>query len=242
MTFREDRLFQLLVRLADTLVSDFDVADLLADLVTGCKELLDVDQVGLLLTDGSGVLRVAAASSEATHVVELLELENDGGPGNEAFRTGSTVGGELSDGALQRWPEFGRAAIEAGFRYVIGIPMRLRQETLGAVNLFTSNTGGLTDHDLTVARALADLATIAILQDRSSINDRALIAQLQTALESRVVIEQAKGIVAQEADLDMDSAFARLRTHARNHNERLRDVAARVVSGDLPPGKLIGDI
>ncbi len=240
MTFREGRLVRVLVSMADTLVSDFDAVDLFYELVVSCTDLLDVAQAGLLLTDGNGELRVVAASSEATGVVELLELENQGGPGAEAFRTGRPVrSGELAGSqAHHRWPEFGDAALSAGFRAVTAVPMRLRGQVVGALDLFLTEAVDLTDEDLTVAQALADLATIAILQNRSAIDDRTLISQLQTALETRVLLEQAKGIVAHVAGLTMDEAFGRIRNHARSNNERLRDISAAIVSGDLTPAHL----
>lgn len=241
MTFREGRLVRVLVSMADTLVSDFDPVDLFYELVVSCTDLLDVAQAGLLLTDGNGELRVVAASSEATGVVELLELDNQGGPGMEAFRTGRPVrSGDLAgSNARHRWTEFGEAALAAGFRAVTAVPMRLRGQVLGALDLFSTETVDLTDEDLTVAQAMADLATIAILQDRATIDDRTLISQLRTALDTRVVIEQAKGIVAHEADLTMDEAFGRIRNHARSNNERLRDISAAIVSGDLTPSHLM---
>lgn len=240
MASREGRLVAALISMADTLVSDFDVADLFHELLESCTDLLDVAQAGLLLTDGNGVLGVAAVSNAATHVVELLELENRGGPGAQAFRTGRPVySGSLAEPeARQRWPEFGGAARAAGFRAVTAVPMRLRDQVLGALDLFLADAEDLTDEDRTVAQAMADLATIAILQDRLTIGDRMVISQLQTALETRVVIEQAKGIVAQEGNLTMDEAFDRIRRYARNNNQRLRDVAAAVITGDLTPSRL----
>jgi len=240
MTFREGRLVRVLVSMADTLVSDFDVIDLFYELVASCTDLLDVAQAGLLLTDGNGALRVVAASSEATGVVEVLELEDRGGPGAEAFRTGRPVrSGELAGSeARHRWPGFAEGALSAGFRAVTAVPMRLRDQVLGALDLFLTDAVDLTDEDLTVAQALADLATIAILRDRLIIDDRTVISQLRTALETRVVIEQAKGIVANQADLTMDEAFGRIREHARNNNKRLREVTAAIVSGDLTAPQL----
>ncbi|HEX6286227.1 MAG TPA: GAF and ANTAR domain-containing protein [Acidimicrobiia bacterium] len=240
MTFREGRLVRVMVSMADTLVSEFDAVDLFYELVMSCTDLLEVAQAGLLLTDGNGELRVVAASSEATGVLELLELENHGGPGAEAFRTGRPVrSGELAGSqALHRWPDFGEAALSEGFRSVTAVPMRLRDQVAGALDLFLTEAEDLSDEDLTVAQALADLATIAILQDRSTIDDRTLISQLRTALETRVLIEQAKGIVAHEAGLNMDEAFGHIRNHARNNNERLRDISAAIVSGDLTPARL----
>lgn len=228
---------RVLVSMADTLVSDFDPIDLFYELVVSCTDLLDVAQAGLLLTDGNGELRVVAASSEATGVVELLELDNQGGPGMEAFRTGRSVrSGDLAGPqARHRWPDFGEAALSAGFRAATAVPMRLRGQVVGALNLFSTEAVDLTDEDLTVAQAMADLATIAILQDRATIDDRTLITQLRTALETRVALEQAKGVVAHVTGLTMDEAFNLIRTHARNNNERLRDISIAIVSGDLAP-------
>lgn len=228
-----------MVSMADTLVSDFDVVDLFHELLGSCTGLLDVAQAGLLLTDGEGVLRVAAASNETANVIEVLELENAGGPGAESFHTGVIVDSGLLDGpdARHRWPEFGHAARTAGFRTVTAVPMRLRGQILGALDLFLTDTDGLTDTDLAVAQAMADLATIAILQDRSAVDDQTVISQLRTALETRVVIEQAKGVVAQEG-LSMDEAFHRIRQHARNTNQRLSDVSTAIVSGDLSACRL----
>lgn len=240
MLDREGHLVRVFVSMADTLVSNFDVVDLFHELVASSTELLDVAQAALLVADGDGELRVVAASSQSTGVLELLELENRGGPGAEAFRKGQPVLSGSLDGtdAKARWPEFSAAVREAGFSAVTAVPMRLRDQVLGALDLFLTETVDLTDDDLTVAKALADLATIAILQERSAIDDRTLIQQLRTALESRVVIEQAKGLVAQQAGLGMEEAFGRIRQYARNNNQRLRDVAAELVSGDLPPLRL----
>lgn len=240
MVFREGRLVAVLISMADTLVSDFDVVDLFHELVVSCTDLLNVTQAGLLLTDGNGALGVAAASHEAAHVLEVLELENEGGPGKEAFRTGRPVRSGPLDGteAQETWPTFAKAAHTAGFNGVVAVPMRLRDEVLGALNLFMTQEDALSEDDLTVAKALADLATIAIIQDRSTTDDRTLILQLETALDSRVVIEQAKGIVAQDLGLEMDAAFSRIRRYARDSNQRLRSVAAQIVSGEMAATEL----
>lgn len=225
--------------MADTLVSDFDVAHLFHELVVSCTEVLEAAQAALLLTDGEGELRVMATSNEDAHLVELLELENEGGPGMMAFRTGRPVSsGPLGDpDAQESWPEFAQAAQAAGFQGVVAVPMRLRDQVLGALSLFLTQAE-LSDEDLTVAKALADLATIAIIQDRSTTDDRTLISQLQTALDTRVVIEQAKGIIVQDAGLTMEEGFSRIRSYARANNERLRTVAAMIVSGDLTAADL----
>lgn len=240
MTFRERRLVGVLVSMADTLVSDFDVVDLFHDLVVSGTDLLDVAAAGLLLADEDGSLQVAAASSEAAHLVELLELQNEGGPGSEAFLSVEPVhSGPLTEAqAEEKWPTFAKAAQASGFKTATAVPMRLRRQVLGALTLFREEASGLSAEDLVIAQALADLATIAILQDRSAIDDRTVIHQLQTALDTRIVIEQAKGVVAQETGLGMDEAFARIRAYARDNNQRLRTVAQQIASGDLDVGHL----
>ncbi|MDT5035128.1 MAG: hypothetical protein QOE03_313 [Micromonosporaceae bacterium] len=218
------------VEMADTLVDDFDVIDFLNVLTERCVQLLGVSAAGLLLTDQRGTLQMIAASSERTRLLELFQLQTDQGPCVDCFRTGQPV--SVADlPAAGRWPRFTAAATEVGFAAVHALPMRLRDEIIGALNLFDSNPGAPDGETLRIGQALADVATIGLLQQRAISRRDAVTEQLQTALNSRVLIEQAKGILAERLHLDLADAFAVLRTAARNHNRRLSDLAQAVVDG-----------
>ena len=234
---REAELVKTFVELADTLVDDFDVVELLTLLADRCVEVLDVTAAGLMLaTDGE--LRVIASSSDAMRVLELFELQSEEGPCPECFRTGKPIVNQQLNTVDDRWPLFAPRALEAGFRSVHAVPMRLRGQIIGALNLFRTAEGGLTEDDAIAAQALADVATVAILQHRAAAEAHAVNEQLTYALNSRVVIEQAKGMVAERLGLDMEQAFNRLRHHARSHNLRLGDVARNVSDGTLAASSL----
>jgi len=226
------------VGLADTMVADFDVIDFLHMLTDRSTALLAASAAGVVLADPRGELRVAAASSEAVGLVELFQIQNDQGPCLDCFRTGRRVSaaglGELG----QRWPRFAAAAAEAGFHAVEAMPMRLRDQVIGALNLFRDASGPFEPADLRIGQALADVATIGLLQERSLRRSETVAEQLQAALNSRVVIEQAKGKIAERFSIDMDDAFQMLRDYSRVSNQRLTDVARNFVesaSADFPP-------
>ena len=243
---REAVLTRTLVELADTLVADFDVVDLLTKLADRCVEILDVGAAGLMLASPGGDLRVMASSSEAMRMLELFEVQSQEGPCLDCHRLGEAIlNSDLAD-ADARWPRFAPEARAAGFRSVHALPMRLRGRVIGALNLFRVEAGSMNQADIDAAQALADVATIAILQNRAALEAQRLNEQLNYALNSRIVIEQAKGMVAERENLDMEQSFARLRAHARNSNLRLADVARDVVGGVIPaaalatPGKPAG--
>jgi transcriptional regulator with GAF, ATPase, and Fis domain len=219
------------VELTDTMVADFDVIDFLHVLTDRSVLLLDVSAAGLLLADPRGELRVVAASSEAARLLELFQLQNDQGPCLDCFRAGQPVTVVDLTATAQRWPRFTAAAKQAGFAAVQALPMRLRDQVIGALNLFRTTTGAFSPTDVRIGQALADVATISLLHERSMRYSDALNEQLQTALNSRVIIEQAKGKLAERHGLDMDQAFRLLRGHARNHNLRLADLAQAFVEG-----------
>ncbi|HTN80339.1 MAG TPA: GAF and ANTAR domain-containing protein [Acidimicrobiales bacterium] len=234
---RETLLARTLVELADTLVADFDVVDLLTALADSCVDVLDVGAAGIMLAAPDGELRVMASSSEAMRVLELFELQARQGPCLECYRTATPVVNQDLVVGDDRWPGFAAEALAAGFHAVHALPMRLRGTVIGALNLFHVEPGEMRKADMDAAQAFADVATIAILQHRAATEAHVLNEQLNAALHTRVVIEQAKGIVAERQGLDMERAFATLRNHARNHNLRLADVATAVIAGSLaPPG------
>ncbi len=236
---REQRLTETFVELADTLVDDYDVADLLHALSDRCVELLDASAAGLLLTDQRGALRTLAASSEQTMLLELFQLEANEGPCLDCFRSGAPVVEPDLSVATERWPHFVDRALRLGYRSVNALPMRLRNETIGALNLFSRNPGGLSPTDVGIAQALANVATIGILQERAIRRSELLAEQLQAALNSRVIIEQAKGVLAERGGLTMDQSFAQLRRFARSTNRRLSDTAQAVVSGVLDVSEIV---
>src|SRR5271163_4421982 len=218
------------VELTDTLVAGFDVIDFLHVLTDRSVQLLDVSAAGLLLADPRGELRVVAASSEAARLLELFQLQADQGPCLDCFRSGQPVtSADLT--ADQSWPRFAAAAAGAGFIAVQALPMRLRDQVIGALNLFRATPGDFDPASVRVGQALADVATIGLLHERSMRRSDVLNEQLQAALNSRVVIEQAKGKLAERLGLDMDEAFIVLRDHSRSSNRRLSEVALAFING-----------
>ena len=225
-----ERLSKTFVELADTLVADFDVLDFLHMLTARCTELLDVTAAGVLLADPAGDLRVMAASSEQVRLLELFQLQNDQGPCLDCYHSGQPVSVSDLSAVEGRWPRFSSQARQHGYGAVLALPMRLRQHTIGALNLFSA-APGLTGADTQVAQALADVATIGLLQQRAQREADTVVTQLQTALNSRVLIEQAKGILAERLALPMDEAFSTLRRHARAGHRHLSELAHAVVNG-----------
>jgi GAF domain-containing protein len=218
------------VELTDTMVADFDIIDFLHVLTGRSTELLDVSAAGLLLADPRGELRVVAASSEAARLLELFQLQSDQGPCLDCYRSGQPVtSADLT--ADHRWPQFAAAASGAGFIAVQALPMRLRDQVIGALNLFRTAPGAFDPASVRVGQALADVATIGLLHERSMRRSDTLNEQLQAALNSRVVIEQAKGKLAERLGIDMNQAFTILRDQARNSNQRLSDVARALIDG-----------
>jgi GAF domain-containing protein len=226
-----DLLTDTFVELTDTLVAGFDVIEFLHMLTDRSVRLLDVDAAGLLLADPRGELRVVAASSEAARLIELFQLQNAQGPCLDCYRTGQSVHATDLTAETERWPRFALAAQQSGFAAVQALPMRLRDHVIGALNLFRTSPGPFDIADMRVGQALADVATISLLHERGMRRSETLNEQLQTALNSRVVIEQAKGKLAERLGVDMDQAFSLLRDFARARNRRLSELAQAFVEG-----------
>ena len=230
---RESKLSSAFVKLADTLVADFDVVDLLHWLVQECTQILDTQAGGLMLIDPAGQLQLVASTSEEAKLVELMQLAAGGGPCLDCYRTGTAVTVGDIEAERARWPRFAAEALKLGFRSMHATPLRLRGQTIGTMNLFSPRPGELGAEDIVVAQALADVATIGILQERHLRSAQLLSEQLQHALDSRILIEQAKGVVAATSGTSVDDAFATMRSYARSHNLPLRQVAEAIVARTL---------
>lgn len=230
---RERMLAQTFVELADSLVDDFDVVDFLHTLANRCAELFEVAEAGVMLITPRKTLQEVASSSERARLLEIFEIEHVQGPCLDSFNLGAVVSVDDLAQETERWPLFVPQAQSVGFRSVHSLPLRFRSQVIGALNIFREDIGALDAEDLNGAQAMADIATISILQERAVKEARVLAEQLQGALNSRVVIEQAKGVLAERAQLNLDDAFKLLRAYARNSNRRLHDVATAVISGEL---------
>ena len=230
---REALLVRTLVELADNLVDDFDVIDVLTVLSDRCVEVFDVDSAGVMLAAPGGELQVVASSSDAMRGLELFELQVNEGPCVDCFVSGEPIVNLELAAVDDRWPRFARRAVAVGFHSVHALPMHLRGSTVGALNMFRMSEGSLRAEDVLAAQALADVATIAITQHQAAVGAAVLNTQLSEALNSRIIIEQAKGKVSEASGLDMDRSFQRIRTHARNHNLRLTELARGIAEGTM---------
>lgn len=230
MISRAGRVSAAFVKIADTLVADYDVFDLLHTLVDESVGILDAAAAGLVLVDPDGDLQVMASTSEESQLVEVLQLEAGAGPCVDCYRTGAVV--TIDDIAAQgsRWPLFQSSALSQGFRSLHAVPMRLRSRTIGALNLFGHEVGPLTADDAAIAQAFADVATITLLQERAARESALINEQLQRALNSRILIEQAKGVIAHTSNVDMNAAFALLRGYARAHNQTIYETADKIIN------------
>jgi len=228
---REQRLAETFVELADTLTDDFDVIDFLQVLAARCVELLNVAAAGIMLAGQGDSLMTVAASDERARLLELFEIQNDEGPCRDCYRLGTAVVNVDLHDARERWPQFAPQAIAGGFRSANAVPLKLRSQVVGSLNLFHAGAGGLSSGELRLAQALADAATIGILQQRTIRRSEVVTGQLQAALTSRIIIEQAKGVLAERLKISADEAFEVLRGAARSSNRLLSDLARDVTSG-----------
>lgn len=237
---RESRLNAAFVMVADTLIADYDVVDLLHNLVTECVAIVDATAGGLMLADSASQLQLVASTSESANLVEVMQLAAGAGPCIRCFTTGTVVSIPDIAATGDQWPAFRDAAVHEGFLAVHSVPMRLRGDTLGTMNLFSITPGRLSQRDASAAQALADVATIGVLQERVASQALLVAEQLQRALDSRVLIEQAKGAISQATGASVDEAFSALRRYARSHNRTLRDVSQSIIDRSLDIGLITG--
>ncbi|MHA7276318.1 GAF domain-containing protein [Arthrobacter sp. Hz1] len=232
-TSRAERVSAAFVRLTDTLVAGYDVLDLFHTLVEETVSLLDAAAVGLLLADPQGELQVVASTSEESQLVEILQLQAGEGPCVECFETGVAVAIDNIDALEGRWPGFQAAALSQGFHSVHAVPLRVHGRTIGAMGLFGRDIGAMTAEDSSIGQALADVATISLLQERTIRESSLVNEQLQRALNNRILVEQAKGVISHLGDVDMSEAFSRLRGYARSNRVSLHETASRIVDRSL---------
>ena len=230
---REQRLAQVFVELADTLVDEFDVVDFLQTLTERCVELVDTDAAGLMLDDQRGALQVVAYTDESARLLELFELQRAEGPCLDCFATGRVIANIDLTTAADRWPVFTEAARDLGFATCHALPLRLRRQVIGALNFFSVGSEPLSDDHLAVAQGLADIATIGLLHERAARDQVILSEQLQTALHTRILIEQAKGVLSARVGTSVEAAFRLMRTHARRTGTTITVVAEGIVEGSI---------
>jgi len=235
----EQRLTEVFVELADTLVAEFDALDFLSTLTERSVELLHADAAGVILNDLRGTLHVVATTSDQAQVLELFELQNEEGPCLDCFNTGHPVVNIGLAEAHARWPRFSAAALSVGFGSSHAVPLRLRDSVIGAMNLFCVGTEPLSEEDVSLAQALADIATIGLLQERAVRQSGLIAEQLQTALNSRILIEQAKGVLLASAGVEVDRAFQLMRDYSRRNNRPVKQVARSVIDRDLTVDDLV---
>lgn len=231
-----ERLAEVFVEVADTLVDDFDLIDFLQGLTTHASQLIDARAAGLMLADSNGRLQLMAASDERTEMLELFQAQVREGPCQDCFRQGRPVVNADLEGAGGRWPRFAPLAVRAGFKSVHAFPMRCRGEVIGALNMFGTTADEMSAQDVAIVQALADVATLGILQERLIRRSGELAAQLQGALNTRIAVEQAKGMLAHIHSESPAQAFERLRRYCRSRSLRLTEVAAALTldSDSLP--------
>jgi GAF domain-containing protein len=236
---REQRLNKAFVYLADTLVAGYDLVGLMHYLVDTSVELLDASSAGIVLADSWQRLDVLAATNEGSELLEVLQLQDGTGPCVDCFSTGVAQSVPDLAAVVGKWPHFAPLALEQGLRSVHAVPLRLRDATIGALNLFRSEPGRLAERDRETAQALADVATIGILQERAARERSDLNERLEFALSSKVVIEQAKGVLANHGGLTMEEAFVALRTYSSSHAVPLTHLALDLVERRRRPAEIL---
>lgn len=240
-SLRESRVLSAVTALVDSLLDDFDIVDLLTELTSHCADLLDIDAAGLLLADPRHRLHLMAATSEQSRELELFQLQSDEGPCRDCYTTGAAVSIADLSAEQQRWPHFVPAAIHAEFASVHAVPMRAAGTTVGALGLFGTDTGELNEADRLVAQTLAHVACVAILQTHAP-TPETLPAQLNAALNNRIVVEQAKGYLGELFNVSVHEAFTLLRAHARAHGGHLTTIARNLIREPGARRQILGAI
>ena len=230
---KERRLNDAFATLTHTLVHDYDFVELLQNLVEICKDITGAAEVGLLLADETNQLEVVASTRENGDLVETMQRGADAGPCHSCYLTGNIVTDPSIADSPPEWAEFRDAALALGLESVVAIPMRFRETTIGVLSLYGDHTTHLDERDLRAAQTLADAATISILHERVLHESDLLQQQLSLTLNARVLIEQAKGVLAQLHGIHPEDAFIQIRDYARSRKQNVNDVAAQLVNRTL---------
>ncbi len=217
------------------LLRPYEIGDVLYRLTDQVVEVLDIDGSGVCLAPNGGGLQLLSATDHHVAAIEDTQLTAGTGPILSAYETGEQVRvDDLVD--ANDWPEFTRFAVDRGMRAVASLPMPVDERRIGALDLFRAEAHVWTDEEMQAAQGLANMASAYVLNHQALSESRTLAGQLQTALDSRIIVEQAKGLLAGRHGLTPNDAFGRLRQYARARGDRLHDVCRHVVEGtlDLP--------
>ncbi|MGW0903191.1 ANTAR domain-containing protein [Streptomyces sp. NPDC002853] len=232
---REQHIARTFVELADTLVEDFDVIDFLHQMTVRCQELLDVTDAAVFLAHPNLNLHSPAPCDPSPALQDVVDAACRQGPAVDAHRTTRPVASLRLVDAAARWPQFTPHLLNAGYTLATALPMRLRQDNIGSLLLLHTGDRALNPDDLALAQALADAATIGLIQARTIRQQHTVNEQLHGALQSRIIIEQAKGVLAARSNVTLNQAFDVLRRYARQHRILLSRVARDVIESGLTP-------
>ncbi|MBW3606225.1 MAG: GAF and ANTAR domain-containing protein [Actinobacteria bacterium] len=229
--------FALLQRFAETLVRRYDLDEVLSDLAGELKRVLDVAGAGVMLADENNDLRFVSSSDEVLTRLEDLQIELGEGPCLRAYRTAAPViATDLHDD--ERFPNFGPRAVESGMVAVFSYPLQYEEQVFGALNLYRREPGTLDEQQQDLGAAFSDISTLYLMHGSDDERREQVNRQLQGALDSRVIIEQAKGFVAASCGLAISDAFEVIRRYARGNGRKLREVASQIVQGHLEVDEL----
>jgi GAF domain-containing protein len=231
----ERLLLEVLSDFAHTLAGRFDVSEVLYRLAENVVSILGVAGAGVSVVDDEGRLRPVTWINELTAQLERVEEANQQGPCVDSFLQGVVIRVPRLSEETGHWPEWCAEAKRHGVEAVLGVPLRAGETVIGAMNVYSIEARQWRDDDVQVAQVLTDMAAGYVANASDLEQSRRVTEQLTEALESRIIIEQAKGMLASEYRISVDEAFKVLRSHSRRHGASLRALADAVVNLGLRP-------